>query len=360
MAKYTKNKRGYYHTGVALGYDENGKRITKWLTARTIAELERKILEVKTDIASGRDMLTGDVLFGDYAELWLKTYKAGRGVNTVAMYRNLVERRFLPLYGLKVRDIRSTHLQALINDCSAFPRTCEQMRMTLRQIFRQAIEDDIITKNPAASLELPRHVKKEKRALTAEEKDAVLAADLTVRERAFVMILFGCGLRPGELYALTWQDIDFKNSVINVNKSIVFENNNKPRLSYPKTNKSIRSVDAPKGVINALKAYRVTTIAPKLFGSPGGDYKGMTGYLKEWGRIKKKIEAALGHETDLTMYCFRHNYASELYYAGVSMKEAQRLMGHTSYKMIMEVYAHLDAQKENTKNKLDLVQVWLN
>jgi integrase len=360
MAKYTKNKRGYYHTGVQLGYDENGRRITKWLTARTIAELERKIMDVKNDIASGRDLLTGEVLFGDYADIWLKTYKANRGVNTLAMYRNLIERRFLPLCGLKVRDIRSTHLQALINDCGALPRTCEQMRMALRQIFKQAIEDDIITKNPAASLELPRHVRKEKRALTSEEKAAVLAADLTERERAFVMILFGCGLRPGELYALTWQDIDFKNAVINVNKSLVFENNSRPRLTFPKTNKSIRAVDAPKGVLNALKAYRATTIAPKLFGSPTGDYKGLTGYCGEWKRIKKKIEKVLGHETDLTMYCFRHNYASELYYAEISLKEAQRLMGHNSYKMIMDVYAHLDAKKENTKNKLDLVQVWYN
>ena len=358
MAKFTKNKRGYYHTGVALGYDENGKRVTKWLYARTIAELERKILEVKTDIATGRDMLNGDVLFGDYAEMWLKTYKANRGVNTVAMYRNLIERRFLPLYGLKVRDIRSTHLQALINDCGALPRTCEQMRMTLRQIFKQAIEDDIITKNPAASLELPRHVKKEKRALTADEKAAVAAADLNERERAFVMIAFGCGLRPGELYALTWQDIDFKNAVINVNKSIVFEGHTRPRLTFPKTNKSIRAVDAPKSVINALKAYRATTIAPKLFSGKDGEYKSLNGYQCEWNRIKKKIEKALGHETDLSMYCFRHNYASELYYADISLKEAQRLMGHNSFKMIMEVYAHLDAQKENTKAKLDLVQSW--
>ena len=355
MAKYTKNKRGYYHTGVALGYDENGRRVTKWLYARTIAELERKIIEVKTEIATGRDMLTGDVLFGDYASMWLKTYKANRGVNTVAMYRNLIERRFLPLYGLKVRDIRSTHLQALINECNALPRTCEQMRMALRQIFKQAIEDDIITKNPAASLELPRHVKKEKRALTSEEKAAVRDADLNERERAFVSILLGCGLRPGELYALTWEDISFKKNTISINKSLVFENNNKPKLSLPKTNTSIRVMETPVFVINALKAYRATTLTPRLFGGRDGEYKGLTAYLKEWERIKKKIEKALGHETDITMYCFRHSYATSLPYAQISMKEAQRLMGHSSPKMIMEVYAHVDAEKENTAAKLNAI-----
>ena len=355
MGKYTKNKRGYYQTAVTIGYDDSGRMIRKWVYARTIAELEKKIAEIKGDIASGRNLLTEDVLFGEYAQMWLETYKANRGINTRQMYERLLKSRFEPLNCLRVRDIRPMHLQALINEYSSMARTCEQMRMTLRQIFSQAIEDDIILKNPAASLELPRHIKKEKRALTPEEKTAVKSADLTDCERAFLMIAYGCGLRPGEIYALTWDDIDFRKNVIHVNKSIVFEKNNKPHLSVPKTDKSIRDVDAPRIVMEALRRYRCTTIVPKLFSGRYGDYKGMTGYTRDWKRIKKKIEAALGHETDLTLYCFRHNYCSELYYSKISPKEAQRLLGHTSYKMIMEVYAHLDAQKEDTAAKLNAI-----
>ena len=358
MGKFTKNKRGYYHTGVALGYDEQGRVKTKWLYARTIAELERKIAEVKNEIATGRNLLNSEVRFGDYARMWFETFKKNRGLNTQQMYESLLKNRFESLNFMKVRDIRPMHLQALINEFSDLSRTCEQMRMCLRQIFKQAIEDDIITKNPAASLELPRYVKKEKRALTPEEKVAVMSADLTEKQRAFLMIAFGCGLRPGEIYALTWSDIDFKNSVIHVNKSIVFENGNKPHLSFPKTNKSIRDVDAPPVVMQALREYRSTYICPILFATAKGEYKGQTGYAMDWKRIKQRIEDVLGHETDLTLYCFRHNYATELYYAGISLKEAQRLMGHNSYKMIMDIYAHLDAQKENTKNKLALVQSW--
>ena len=353
MGKYTKNAKGLYRTGVVIGY-ENGKMLRKWLSARTIAELEDKIMQVKQEIKAGKNLLDDSVTFGSYAQLWLDTYKANRGLNTRAMYQHLINCQFASISHLKVKEIKASHLQALINDYAAQPRTCEQMRLTLRQIFKQAIADDLITKNPAAALELPRHIKKEKRALTPEEKAAIKAADLTVRERAFIMIALGCGLRPGELYALTWDDIDFKGNRIRVNKSIVFKGN-QPVLSVPKTNKSIRHVEAPKSVINALKDYRATTIAPKLFGGNTGEYKGKTGYICEWERIKKKIEAVLGHETDLSMYCFRHNYCSELYYSQVSLKEAQRLLGHTSYRMIMEVYAHLDATKEDTMAKLNAI-----
>ena len=354
MARFTKNAKGLYRTGITVGYDERGKRVRKYVTGKTIGEIEDKIEEIKRAMKSGHNLLDDDVRFGDYARMWLDTYKAGRGINTRAMYANIIEKKLAPIYGIKVKDVKAMHLQSLINDNSSMPRTCEQMRLTLRQIFKQAIEDGLVVRNPAAAIELPRHIRNEKRALTVEEKEAIKVADLTDRERAFVMIALGCGLRPGEIYALTWEDIDFRSEVINVNKSLVF-NHNQPVLSVPKTNKSIRAVDAPQAVMKALKVYRSTNIAPKLFGGKYDDYKGKTGYVCEWERIKKKIEAALGHETDLTLYCFRHNYCSELYYSEVSMKEAQRLLGHSSYKMIMDVYAHLDAQKEETKKKLNAI-----
>lgn len=353
-SKFTKQPNGLYRAGVLIGYNEAGKPIRKWLSARKISDLEAKIDEVKNKLRSGANLLDDDVRFGDYARMWLNTYKVNRGINTRAMYEHLLRKQFASLAGMRVVDIKTMHLQNLINEFSEFPRTCEQMRMALRQIFKQAITDGLIVRNPATAIELPRHIKNEKRALTAEEKAAVKAADLTERERAFIMIALGCGLRPGEIYALTWEDIDFKNEVINVNKSIVFKGN-RPELSVPKTNKSIRAVDAPKAVINALKTYRGIFISPKLFSGKDGEYKGKTGYICEWERIKKKIEVVLGHETDLTLYCFRHNYASELYYSNVSAKEAQRLLGHSSYKMIMDVYAHLDSKKENTKAKLNAI-----
>lgn len=354
-AKYKKQANGLYRAGVLIGYDAAGKPKRKWLSARKIEDLDAKIDEVKRQLRSGANLLDDDVRFGDYAQMWFKTYKANRSVNTRQMYDHLLRKQFEPLAGMKVRDIKTMQLQALINENSSLARTCEQMRMTLRQIFKQAIEDGLIVRNPASAIELPRHIKKEKRALTAEEKAAVKAADLTERERAFISIALGCGLRPGEIYALTWADIDFKNEVICVNKSIVFENNNRPKVTFPKTNKSIRRVEAPKTVINALKAYRGINITPKLFAGKNGEYMGQTGYAGEWSRIKKKIEAVLGHDTDLTLYCFRHNYCTELYYSDVSLKEAQRLMGHSDCKMIMDIYAHLDSQKEDTAAKINAI-----
>ena len=354
MARYTKTSRGYYRTGVVIGVDENGKTRRKWLSGKTIQELEKKISEVKIALGSGKNLLDDDIRFGSYARMWLETYKASRGINTRAMYQNLLKLHFGTINELKIKDIRPMNLQALININASMPRICSQMRMCLRQIFKQAIVDGIIVKNPADSIELPREVKKERRALTDEEKDAIKRADFTDRERAFVMIAYGCGLRPAEIYALTWQDIDLKNGVIHVNKSLVFDNG-RPTVQHPKTNTSIRDVEAPRIVLEALHAFRGANISPILFCSRDGGYKFRKSYETELKNIKLKIEAALGHKTDLTLYYFRHNYCTALYYSGVSLKEAQRLLGHSSYEMIMKVYAHLDATKEDTRAKLNAI-----
>jgi len=354
MARYTKNSKGLYRTGVVIGYDEQGRQKRKWLSARTIADLDRKVAETKIALGAGSNLLDDDIRFREYAKVWFETFKASRGINTQAMYKNLLKLHFEPINDMKVKDIKPTHLQLLINGSAKLPRICSQMRMCLKQIFKQAIVDDLITKNPAAALELPRAPKKEKRALTQEEKDAIKKADFTNRERALVMIAYGCGLRPAEIFALTWQDIDFQNGLIHVNKSLVFDNG-RPTVQPPKTDTSIRDVETPRMVLEALHAFRGENISSRLFCGKDGDYKYRKSYETEWKNIKGKIEAVLGYETDLTLYCFRHNYCTALYYSGVSLKEAQRLLGHSSYEMIMKVYAHLDAKKENTREKLDAI-----
>ena len=68
----------------------------------------------------------------------------------------------------------------------------------------------------------------------------------------------------------------------------------------------------------------------------------------EKGSIIKGI-----HATDLTPYVFRHEYATILYYSGIDIKEAARLMGHADIKMILEIYAELDSKKSSATSKLE-------
>ena len=82
-----------------------------------------------------------------------------------------------------------------------------------------------------------------------------------------------------------------------------------------------------------------------------------------WNRIIKKMNNAVTTDKEkligvqkisgLTAHIFRHNYCTMLYYSGITPKKAVDLMGHSDVKMIMEVYAHLDEEKEAVQSKLD-------
>ena len=73
-------------------------------------------------------------------------------------------------------------------------------------------------------------------------------------------------------------------------------------------------------------------------------------YVRFWNKIRAK----LGRD-DLTAYWFRHNYATQLYYSGISIKQAGALLGHSGIQMILKIYAHLDAEKENARSKIDAI-----
>lgn len=80
-----------------------------------------------------------------------------------------------------------------------------------------------------------------------------------------------------------------------------------------------------------------------------------------WQAIVKKLNEAAGGKGDikpiigLTPHILRHDYATNLYYAGVDIKEAQYLLGHSDIKMTLEIYTHLKRDNTGVANKLDKI-----
>jgi integrase len=297
--------------------------------------------------------------FKKVVELWQADKQQYVKKSTFAAYSLLITNHLLPAFAGN-GDIHEEDVQQFVFaklDEGLSQKSVKDILIVLKMVLRFGVKYNLIAHRQIDIRFPTERERQEVEVLSKANQRKIMEfvkSNFTFQNLG-IYICLSAGLRIGEVCALTWDDIDFRKNVIHVNKSIVFEKNNKPHLSVPKTDKSIRDVDAPRIVMEALRRYRCTTIVPKLFSGRYGDYKGMTGYIRDWERIKKKIEAALGHETDLTLYCFRHNYITMLYYSNVSLKEAQRLVGHTSYKMIMEVYAHLDAQKEDTAAKLNAI-----
>lgn len=364
--KYTKRADGRYYTGVWDGtYKVNGKKNIIPVYAKSSRELEIKVLQIREKLSCGEYAKQQDVTFGKYAQIWFDTYKNIREKNTQAMYKNIIRSHLADLENKRLTDIKKSDIQGLINERQEHYRTCEQIRLTVSQIMRAAADDQLITETQrravCSRLELPKHSKTEKRPLTQQEKDAMKTADFTDRERAFVYIIYGCGLRRGEALALTWADIDCDAGILTVNKALAYDGNN-PYVKSTKTANSVRKIPMPSWLSTYLREYRHNTCGLHLFSSKNCEWITHSSYVKMWSNIVRKMNAAAGGCNDvkiiydLTAHIFRHNYCTQLCYSGLSIKKVAELLGD-SEKMVMEVYSHILEEKEQAEDKIELAMV---
>lgn len=289
------------------------------------------------------------MFFKDYSSMWVKNYKSVKAKNTQRIYTNIIINHLNPAIGnIELSEIKRQDLQGIINDTIDRPSTCRHIKLTLKQIFADAIDEGIIVKNPCKNLSIPKVYVKEKRALNDIEKRTILNIEFEPMEKMFVYIIYGCGLRKGETLAL--ETSDFINGNVCVNKNIAFSSG-KPYITCPKSRTSIREVPTPDFVVNCLKNYN-NKKNEKLF-AINGEYLTDIEYTKMWKNIVKKIDEQTGCSKDLTAHVFRHNYATMLYYSSISIKMAARLLGHSNIDMIMKVYAHLDEEKENVNQRIN-------
>lgn len=355
-ARYKQDKEGRWRTAIRTGkYDDQGKPILIRLSSsKSSADLEKKVQELQYQLRHNVPTVSAEVVtFGEYSQKWLAT-KEQRSIKTYEMYENVLKHTE-SLNDTPLDLIRTSDIQLLISNNSNHPRTCEQVLLTVRQIFDMAVDDDIITKSPCRNIQLPRHVKEEKRILTEEEREIVKKAEgLSDIQRAYIHILYGTGVRPAEACALTWNDIDFENNTITINKALQFTNSRIASVGLPKTDKSIRTLPVLPFVmasILALKATGVHSPTETILGAEKGVLRTRSAYRNIFDTAMKKLGL-----NDVTPYMFRHNFCSMCYFNKVDLKTCQALMGHADTKMVLSVYSHFENKDKALKAAIDKLE----
>lgn len=338
-----------YKQQVSLGTDQTGKRIRKWIYANSKNELALIRARLQDRYKNGG--IPVHATFREYADLWMETYKQNKSAATRNAYEHSLRKCDL-INAIPVERITNTDLQRLINSVWSMPETARKLSITLHQIFSQLIRDGVIDRNPADGLELPKKPRKGKRVLQPEELARIrelLSSDvLDAQKRAFLAVLYYFGLRPEEARALTSTDFDFKMGELTVSRALSYANE-LGEIKGTKTD-NIRVLPIPTAALDMLKEY--CDGKEYLFTKvTDGELHTKTSYRRLWASIVKAIDPAPG----FTPYVLRRNYATNLYYSGISLKKAAYLMGHSDTKMIMEVYAQIDDSKEN----LDAVRNFL-
>jgi len=300
----------------------------------------------------------------EYLTKWQETYaKPNCKPSTYRGYARAIEQVLIPQFGhLPLNELEREHIRALIADLTQQGKarnTIENNLVPLKAVYYQAMEDGLVTTNPAARLGRIFRRKKDRRAeiapLDREEVNHVLH---TVNEKLphvypLILCAVRTGLRQGELIGLQWGDVDFHGGFCEVRRGVVLG-----QETTPKSHK-IRRVDMSHQLQATLKSVKELRqleamaegreLAPWVFLDKRGNRWKERHLRRVW--VKCWEAAELRH---VRFHDLRHTYASELAEQGAPPKYVQLQLGHSSIQVTMDIYSHF-FEKRNLGwvNKLD-------
>lgn len=318
-------------------------------TKREAQEWERKFHQ-----QSNADM---NMTFAAFVEIYANDLKPRLKENSWLTKENIIQKKLLPYFGQrKISEITTKDVIAWQNELLAYrdekrkPYSQTYLKTfhnQLSAIFNHAVRFYDLHSNPAAKAgNMGTEERKEMLFWTKEEyqRFSEVMMDKPVSYYAFQM-LYWCGIREGELLALTPADFDFENSTVKINKSYQ-RLHGEDVVTTPKTKKSNRTIKMPKFLCEEMQ-----------------DYLKMIYGLKKKDRIFTITKSYLHHEMDrgakaagvkrIRIHDLRHSHISLLIDMGFSAVAIADRVGHESIE-ITYCYAHLFPSKQTEMaEKLD-------
>ncbi len=338
---------------------------TKYVYGKTDKEIDEKIYLIRQNAAEG--YVGGEMLFTSWAVKWYIANKEGKvSYKTDEMYRNALNNHILSYFkNKKLNNINEIDIQMFLKDKDEYSKSMlHKLLITLKQIFKSAERNGLIKRNPTLDIKESCGVEtSEKEPITQEEQTILLNVVKGTRAEIFVNIALFCGLRRGEILALKWSDIDFEKRQISVNGSLGFKNDSSAYEKETKSRASKRKVPFPPHLKTLLQS--ANKPCEYVVCSATGKQMTRTAFNKMWGIVidglQKEKKAGLTDKEKranmsiaVTPHILRHTYCTSLYSAGIDLKTAQYLMGHSSIEITARIYTHLNNQHiESAQEKLD-------
>lgn len=299
------------------------------------------------------DERRGKVTFAAWGETWLAS-KADLKPSTGERYARILRGHLVPAFGPRpIGDLTHSDVVAFLAGLSAAsesrralsPSTVRQTHRVLSLVLAFAVRDGRLARNVADKAPLPRAVAPDKRHLTLEELRRLSDCGGGLA----VLVLGLTGLRFGELAGLRVRRVDLLRRRIEVAESLT-EVAGEVVTGTPKTHQR-RTVPIPRSLVEPL-AEQMAGKGPDdfLFTSPhGGPLRGVN-----WRRRVFDPAARAAGLDGLTPHELRHTAASLAVASGAGLKAVQRLLGHASAAMTLDVYSHLfDDELDGLADRMD-------
>lgn len=352
---------GKWRAAVDLGW-QDGKRARKYVTGSTRAEAAAKLRALLHDVDQGRRPAK-ETTVEQHLTRWVTESLPGRvAPKGIESYESMVRVHLIPAFGKKrLSALTPADVERLLNAKLAAGKslsTVRRIRSVLVQSLRQAERWSLVSRNVAGLVDPPKIGRSagqegqepaEQRHLSTEEARRLLGAAAGTRLAAPVTLMLATGLRRGELLGLRWGDVDLEAGVLRVRRALGVVGG-RAVLVDAKTPKSRRTLNLAGPVVEVLRAHRSAQVAEQLAAvewEDGGwvfpSTKGTPWHPRNYSRsFARLVKAADLDGTGVHPHTTRHTATSTMLAAGVPAEVVMSVLGHSTPRMTLGVYAHVD------------------
>lgn len=372
--EYRKKRKNSYRLTVSEGFDLNGKPMIHRKTVHgTKKDVEVELAKFVTEVQNGLIIDGKSLKFSEFTEIWKRDYGSKElAPSTYKRYCRILETRLLPYFGhFYINKIRPTDIMKFYdllekdtqlvrkkgNNGSKTKKplsgkTILEHHRLLRAMLHKAVYWQLIVTNPAERVQPPK-ARKPKRRSYDDEQTKILLENLellpnedTKYKVAIILTVF-TGVRLGELMGLEWQDVDFKNGIISINRSSQYLADMGVFTKVPKTESSIREIAIPEFIISLLEEYNLWyeeqksiygelwTNSDRLFvqadGKPMHPSTISKWFVKYVGQIGLPV---------INFHGLRHTNASLLVAQNIDIAVISARLGHAQISTTLDFYVH--------------------
>ena len=347
-------KNGYWVALVTLPKDKHEKRVRKAFYGKTEAEAYAKYQQFRFDYENGFYIKESKDTLISFLNEYYSITKSRWQPTTQELYRMYIDTHFAPYFKqMKLKEIKPITLDRFYNirmtetrkiaikkpgkppEIKEMPpislNTALKLNSFLKSALNYAVKNDYIKKNPAENVNLSKKQKYMPTIFTEDNFKTLLEIVKGTDDEIPIILGAGCGLRRGEVFGLTWGDIDFENNTIKIEKTEV---RFKEYISKkPKTESSIRKIKVPEYIIKRLKEYKPVSAKDST--------KVITRWKPNWysERFHNLLESH-GLPT-IRFHDLIHFNAIIMLKYGVPDKVAAERLGHAQVSTLRNIYQHV-------------------
>ena len=331
---------------------------TQTIYASNLNELRRKMREEQYEDEKALNVVTKDVTLDEWYEIWMNTCKKNCRNSTKESYAIHYKRIQKELGWRKLTSLNLIIMQNALNGLVS-DNARKNTKKILVDMLEKAIDSDLLTKNVAKQLNtvISKEDKRERRVLTVSEAELFLGeAQSSYYYNLFVLAL-ETGMRIGELCGLQWQDIDFEKKVLYVRHTLCyFRKDGKYifEMHDAKTKNGRRTIPLTTKALEALRRQRIQKQKILFKGIETEEQYRDLVFVTKNNRptqqfiVQEAICAVVNRickaHPDYELFsphCLRHTFATRAIENGMQPKTLQKILGHGSLQMTMDLYCHV-------------------